>query len=302
MTGNFNINGFSSDVGRRGGAKPYLFSVIVTLPPQIATKFSVNSVLPLRIEQASLPTRSLMTIDQRYHGPVRRIPYSVMYQPMNLTVLLSDTMIEREIFMAWQDLALSGGASASYRKSAGQGSMVAQFDASYYDSYVETVEIMHFPEMPSSQGKGEDTSLLGGASSTAQALGFDPSLITNPLGFNVGLNERSRSVNPTYRVTLSEAYPSNVHDVPLSWGADDAARLSVEMTYFYAMETHTETKALQSEFGFAKQLRQGMNMLNRFAPALSLFKKEGIMGGSRAALSQAGQSALGNYRAITNLI
>ena len=103
----FNVNDFTSELNKRGAAKAHNFAVAITPPDKLKPLFADVSWLPMRIEAVNLPSRSLMTLEQRYHGPIRYIPYSVIYTPVTMTILLSDNMMEREMFLAWQDLAIS---------------------------------------------------------------------------------------------------------------------------------------------------------------------------------------------------
>ena len=75
----FNVNDFTSELNKRGAAKSHNFAVALHPPPKLMKLFpSGVDWLPLRIEAVNLPSRSLMTLEQRYHGPVRYMPYSVI--------------------------------------------------------------------------------------------------------------------------------------------------------------------------------------------------------------------------------
>lgn len=279
------VNKFTADVGRRGVAKPYMFACLVTLPKILLGKTS--QLLSFRISHASIPQRSLMTVDQRYYGPVRRIPYAVMYQPLQTQILLSDNMLEREIIMSWQDLAISGGGQKSIRSSGGQSHAVGAYDASYFDDIVGSIEIMQFAESPGMQQAGTQgiLSTIGGV---AKALGFDPSIITSPFGLNLGIGgDGHRDIQPTYKIKLHEVYPSIVQDVNLDWGSNTEAMLSTEFWYHHITEQHIGTSA-ESVYGFEKLLRDGVGILNRFAPVVSLFRNQGIAGGIKSATEAAG--------------
>jgi len=296
------LNKFTADINKRGVARPCTFACIIHLPalltPRLGRQLWVGgtaSVMALRIDQASLPSRSLMTVDQRFHGPVRRIPYAAMYSTMQLQVLLSENMFEREILMSWQDMALSGGGHTSVRNANYQAHATAPFDASYYNEVVGTVEILQFPESPSLQGAAaSQKSFLDTLIGTAQAVGFDPSQLTSPFGINLGLGgERSRPIRPSYRARLIEAYPQTIQEVQLNWNSTDIAHLNVEMQFHHVEEEHDASQSA-SAYGFEKFLRDGVNTLNKFTPILSLFRNQGVKGGVSAALNSAGAGARNN--------
>ena len=285
------LKGFTGEVGRRGVAKSYLFSCVITLPKIIQNEFlnEVNAI-QLRIEDVQIPPRQAMTVTSRYYGPPRYIPYGVMYQPITLTVSLSDTMREREVFMRWQDLAVSGGSNASMRSSMGSGGMTAAYDTTYYKDLIGHIDIYQFPDSPAFQGGSGNRGLLQTIIGTAQAIGFDPTLITSPLGFDIGLGERRRKISPSYHFKLEECFPTFIQPIDMNWGAGEAAKMRVEITYHRATEQQSELKSGSSGFELAKMVRQGINIFNRFSPAFSLIKGQGLSGGLRALAGSSGSN------------
>jgi len=283
----FNISEFSTEIGKRGIGRPNYFSVMITLPSKISGFFN-TSFLPLRIESASLPARSLETIDQRYHGPTRQIPYAFQYQPMNLRILLSENMIEREIFMAWQDMSISAGGLASYRRKDGKPLKTGGFDSTFYDEMIGSVDIMQFAESP----KYQNPSALDVATSVIR--GDIKSMINdaidafNPLNQNIFNARGDRTVFPQYKVKLEEAYPHTISDVDLDWGADGAAKLTVQMRYFIATEKHPDALPFENLYGLESLLRGAVNALDKFSPLISLFVQNGLAGGVRGITNQVG--------------
>ena len=185
----FNISEFSTELVKHGTAKAHNFSVIITPPAgvdEIMQKLGVQSWLPLRIESVNLPSRSLMTFEQRYHGPTRFMPYSMIYTPVTLSIILSETMIEREFFMAWQDLVISvpRGPNTTRKNPSDVLTGGGRYDTTYYDESIKhgVLEIRQFAESPTGQGAKADNSLLNNIIGVAQAVGLDPSQIANPLG------------------------------------------------------------------------------------------------------------------------
>ena len=285
----FNVNEFTAEVNKRGIAKPNYFSVMITLPSRLSGFFN-TSFLPLRIERASLPARSLDTIAQRYHGPERMIPYAFSYQPMTLQVVLSENMIEREIFMAWQDMSISAGGLASYRRGGGKAPKQGGFDSTYYDEMTGGVEIMQFAESPKFQSPsalGIATPLIRG---DAQSLINDVIDIFNPLNQIIFDSENDWNIFPQYRIKLEEAYPIAINDVELDWGADGAAKMSVQMRYFISTERHPDALPFENLYALESLLRGAANTLDRFSPLISLFTKNGLSGGVRGLAEQTGST------------
>jgi len=283
----FNINEFTAEVNKRGIGKPNYFSVMISLPSRLGGFFN-TSFLPLRIERASLPARSLDTIVQRYHGPERMIPYAFSYQPMTLQVLLSENMIEREIFMAWQDMAVSAGGLASYRRGGGKAPKQGGFDSTYYDEMIGGVEIMQFAESP----KFQNPSAISIASSfirgDTQSLINDVIDAFNPLNRNEFESRNDRVIFPQYKIRLEEAYPIAINDVDLDWSADGAAKMTVQMRYFISTEKHPDALPFENLYGLESLLRGAVNALDRFSPLVSLFARQGLGGGIRGLTQQTG--------------
>jgi hypothetical protein len=277
----FNVSEFSAEIGKRGTAKPSYFSVLLNMPPALRGFFD-TSFLPLRIEHASLPSRSLMTIEQSYHGPVRNIPYRFMQQPMQLRIILSDNMIEREVLMAWQDLATSSGGRAGYRRGGSRSRGVGIFDSTFYDEIIGSVDILQFPETP--QFQSEAATSVG----EALALGDLGTIFTNTADvidpFNVNIFGSTQSVKPQYRVNLQEAFPLNIGDVELDWSAgDQVSKLTVQMEYFIATEEHPKAAARKSLY-VAEDFIRRSDFLAGFAPAISILTNTGVLGGTSGIL------------------
>jgi len=284
----FNVSEFSSEIGKRGVAKPSYFSVLLNLPPAIRGFFD-SAFLPFRIERASLPNRTLMTIDQRYHGPVRHIPYAFMHQPMDLRIVLSDNMVEREVLMTWQDLAVSSGGRAGYRRGGSRSRGVGIFDSTFYDEVTGSVDILQFPETPEFQSEAAVS--IG----KSLARGDFGSILTNTADlidpFNVNIfGSSGQSIKPQYRVNLQEAFPISIGEVELDWAAgDQVAKLNVQMQFFTATEEHPKANALKSLY-VAENFMRSSPFLAGFAPAVSLFTNIGVLGGSRGILDAATQA------------
>jgi hypothetical protein len=130
------------------------------------------------------------------------------------------------------------------------------------------------------------TTLFGELTGIAQAVGYDTSILTNPFGFNVFGKSQERNIDFAYRTTLKEPFPINIADVPLSWGDDGYGKLTIQFAYRYFEEEHAKFPDATPNGSLANMLRGGINTLNRFAPAFSLIKGQGLGGALSAAGSQ----------------
>ena len=57
--------------------------------------------LGFQCEQAELPGRSLLTIDQKIYGPTFKIPYQTQYSDITLNFLATNEFFERKLFEMW---------------------------------------------------------------------------------------------------------------------------------------------------------------------------------------------------------
>jgi hypothetical protein len=171
--------------------------------------------MSFRIESVNLPGRTLTTLDQNYHGPVRKIPYRFTHQPVTFSVILSRDMREREAFMKWQDFFVG-----HYRTSQ-SGLSKSPFDTQYYENGIGEIEIVQFSYPIQAAGKSTQ--------------------------------EQPKYVE-SYSIMLHEAYPSNINDIQMSWNDDGYAKMQVEIQYRYATERQ-KTFTSDKEFQYSKMGR-----------------------------------------------
>jgi hypothetical protein len=225
----FNIANFNSEIAQSGIAHTGFFEARILKAPLILAPMMRNG-MAFRIESVNLPGRTLQTLDQNYHGPVRRIPYRFSHQPVTFTVILSRDMREREAFMKWQDHFI-GHSRTNYN-----GVMDSPFDTKYYDDAIGEIDIVQYSHAVSG-GSTEGKSGKGGNGKYLE----------------------------TYNIRLTEAYPSNVNDIQMSWGDEGYGKLQVEMTYRYAIEaqrtylnsTQARTDSNARAFDYIKDLPPG---------------------------------------------
>lgn len=267
----FGIDKFAAEINRSGVARPAYFYVMISPPPYLF-KGDMAQYFPLRVQSVNMPGRSINTFQRQIIGPPRSMPSGFTTLPVSIEILLSDDMRERQFFMNWQDKMVgwsrgSGGAEAPN-----------MYDIGYYDDAIGTIEIFQFAETPMLQGREQsDTEKVGRqASDLVNALGFDPSVVTNPLGFNLfGLSgKETPKINHATKITLHEVYPFTVNDLAMKWSEPGVAVMTVEFKYVYFSEDHDslDTGTAQEKSAF----RQAMEGFGRFIPVATLLKNTGF--------------------------
>lgn len=139
----FNIRDFQSQVARNNGfAKTGYFDVIVKGPSDLS-ELNLEADLKFRIDSVDIPGRSVSVLPFQTYGPPEQVGARVNYVPITFTCLVSPNLIERNYFMAWQDLI--GG---SHRSDNGSAAAKSQFDVGYYKEYAKgtTLTINHYEE------------------------------------------------------------------------------------------------------------------------------------------------------------
>jgi hypothetical protein len=140
----FNVNEFKASfvAGRDGGvARNNLFEVMVTPPVvlnSVANKDLATKLLARRIESIEMPSKNINTMPVPTYGPVRKIASGAMYNEIDLSMILSESMTERKFFVDWMESiqpSLMG---------------IHDGDVAYYDEYRGTVQIRIYDQDGSS--------------------------------------------------------------------------------------------------------------------------------------------------------
>lgn len=277
----FHLRNFTSEINKSGIARPSYFMMMITLPKQLLAEFpGIGRAMQFRVESASLPTRIVHTHEQRYYGPMRRLPYGYTSQDLVFTVIMSEDYREREVFMRWQDLVLGDSRT---RKDGAGSAPTAIFDTGYYKDAVmgASVELRAYSTTPGAQGAGTERSFLGEARNIANAVGIDTSDIDHPFGLDIfGIGYEDRYIDSAYSIKLIEPFPINVNEVPLNWSDDGYGRLNIIMQYRYTNETCSYAAfPWENNLGsFGGIVRSGINAFNRFRPAVAILREEGVGG------------------------
>lgn len=136
------VNDFVQQVINKDGlAKGSHFAVTFTMPPQLADLYRTTvETLSLRCESISFPSRAPLTSNIKYFGPERRMVYGYDAAPITASILLSESMAERDLFLAWQDIAVG------YARQIQGGSSGFGFLTGYYQDYTCKLIITKFNE------------------------------------------------------------------------------------------------------------------------------------------------------------
>lgn len=104
-----NINQIWDDIKQSGAAYANRYEVDIPFPrvfndPRFQ-KDTIQRKITVRCDSVSVPGRSLSTTPFRFYGPARNMPYEQIYSgEMNLSVILSEDLREREFFESWMNL------------------------------------------------------------------------------------------------------------------------------------------------------------------------------------------------------
>lgn len=122
----FNVNSFRSSFFSSGEpTSAAAFEVRIVGFPQVLPSNVARDLL-YRCEGASIPQKTLQTIDRRTYGPIRKVAYGASYEEVTLTFIVSSDMSERNFFSAWQSWIIDSSEGG---------------DISYYDDYVGRIQI-----------------------------------------------------------------------------------------------------------------------------------------------------------------
>ena len=137
----FNITQFTSEIADRGVSKESNFEVRLFFPQSLG---GVDPQLSLRAESASIPGRTTQTIDDARDitGPPRKLGYTPIYVPMDVTFLVDEELEVKEKLESWMDIITGNHAVAT----PGEFNSTSPFNPGYYDDYVGTIEVVKLNE------------------------------------------------------------------------------------------------------------------------------------------------------------
>lgn len=132
----FNIRDFHAEFNRNHGfAKASNFEVNITAPPTELVTFPGLSDFRFRIDAIDIPGRSVGQVPYLTYGPPQTVGTLANYVPINLSIILSPNLIERDFFLAWQDLIV--GKHRTQRNVTNN-----RFDIGYYENYAKRTRLV----------------------------------------------------------------------------------------------------------------------------------------------------------------
>lgn len=122
-----NINEIVRNITNSGLAYSNRYEIDITFPRRHPSRnnLELRSML-VRCDSVIIPGRSLSTAPYRFYGPARNMPYEPIYSgEMNISIILSADMRERNFFEAWVNSIVSP----------------VNFKFAFYEDYVTTMRI-----------------------------------------------------------------------------------------------------------------------------------------------------------------
>lgn len=105
----FKLSSFREQIGQV--ARPNLWSCKLFIATSEIGKQGQLETLSFRCEKAEIPGRTVATIDDTGSGPALKLPYEVNYSDMEITVICSTDMAERDYFENWINKIVYPGGS-----------------------------------------------------------------------------------------------------------------------------------------------------------------------------------------------
>ena len=158
----FNISRFQGEIDRNGISRTDHFEVIISPPAKVnniirdltvskqeiesqvdsfsfGSKLNIAESIMLRARSVNLPGRTVTQTEYFEHGSEYKMSLASNYQNVNIGMLCSESLIERDFFLEWQDLAIGNHRSNKNKSRNG-------FYGTYYENYVSRVIIKIYNE------------------------------------------------------------------------------------------------------------------------------------------------------------
>lgn len=110
-------------------SRPSRFQVNFNKPNGLPAEYA-NHIpsLSFKCESAQLPSRAIMTTEQKIYGYSEKFPYLTAYEDAQFTLLVGDNMREKKLFDSWLQLVQPTNS----------------YNLNYKSSYTTTVEIIQY--------------------------------------------------------------------------------------------------------------------------------------------------------------
>lgn len=115
----FSINQFKSNLKI---VRPNQFFVELYLPPTVqaaVSNYNVNNTFRFRCEATEFPGRTIATSDDISFGPTVRFGYDITYNDLNLSIIASEDMTERQVFETWIENIVTNSGQSGGRSTGG---------------------------------------------------------------------------------------------------------------------------------------------------------------------------------------
>ena len=120
------IDAFRNNLSKHSGPAP-----VNRYEVYVGRRSGQHSSLTLVCEQAELPGKTILTVEDKLYGPVRKIGYGQMFIDTTMTfICTAKGWPEKEFFDNWQNKVVDQDL----------------YDASYYEDYTESIYLRTFTE------------------------------------------------------------------------------------------------------------------------------------------------------------
>ena len=199
------------------------------LSTKALNKSSMQS-LSLRIEACDIPGQSSAVTESFTYGVPSKVGLRTSYTDVNMTIILSEDMRERNLLESWIRLTSGGARPQNYKNQT--GSVVPSFDIGYPDDYYGQVKI--------AQIRPIDMSSRGMFGALGKYLPEVPGLSTAKRLFASDLlSQRPDQYEEAISWRLFEAFPTMIMPLQATWGDETYHKLQVTFTYRYYQTTES---------------------------------------------------------------
>jgi hypothetical protein len=105
---------------------------------------SASRQVSLLAESVELPGRSFLTTEQKLYGTVRKMPYGVQYEDINISFICTNNMTERTFFNSWHQFIMN--TETQYME--------------YYKDYVGQIKIIKINNDKEDSTSGDATKMM----------------------------------------------------------------------------------------------------------------------------------------------
>lgn len=125
----FDINQFRASFALTGEpASPSKYEFEIIGAPDYLD-FKSYAHLKFRCESTDIPGRLLATTESKEYGPLRKIPYAGIYSDLTATFIVSDSMLEKNIFEDWHKKIVDNETDS---------------DVEYYNNFIGSLRITQY--------------------------------------------------------------------------------------------------------------------------------------------------------------